>query len=1082
MEFQLIPDEVLELTNENDLLGTKPYSNTLFEIVKKSEGKKNIGLFGSWGSGKSTILKTLESKISKHNKDKEKSKIGFFEFDAWKYSKDDFRRSFIVELNKKFDIIQDAELTRRLYNDTNIESPELTKTKFSKLSLSNWMVVALVIGTFIFYFSPILEDEESIKSIISLFVLTISVFNTALNNTFVRYKVSVKHNKIIEPEIFEEIFKDTIHVLTTEKELPSYVPKWVKHFITKPKFQKIVIVIDNLDRCDNENLLVTLNTIKNFLESENVIFILPVDEKGVFSFLSKSTDNAGEYLRKVFHIIIRLKVSSKKELQEFTKKLNEKYQLNLSLQSIRLICQEFTSNPRKVIQFLNNYQSEMRLIEEQSDLGYIDGSYIKENISFFIKLLIIKSEWRGLYDEILYDKTLLNKINDVITNIEPDENDNYLIVKSKVKLKDTQRKFFFSTQSIHCSKIDPFILNIDLEKEIPDEIAEFITFSNYKGIIDYLNNNNEFTEKHLLEKIDDLYSELNYKHRDYDFIALPILVLLLKFTIDKNQIKFQEELKTNYKKYSSLKNLFSNPRIRNLFEKLNFEDLSISVKWFLENIDDDFYNVYIDYLNITVFNHKTTRDDENEKMKIFFKIFDNKRAISSVKNEYNKKIIEKPTLTNLNVIDDSSKILTKETYSKLSTYLLKDSSKTISDSVKIKISNLSVNYLKENIDEKLTKNVLLYNIGALSDFHSTEGGISEDTFVNFEEYFIKIASILNSNIKYKLEGSFKEILTSINKFLLSFYITSFNYKEHFKLYSSFFTFIKNLIFYTKDFNLVSYRELYFHNYLKSDVSEKMNLIINDILYEDVNNYSAYMYPFTPTLINYYNNNSKSNFNYARTLLLMIQKGDSKNSLSDTEIKPIIKRTLNVFSFWSRDKRGIENMKFLKKHAKELLLEEINSEGFKYQKQYISRVKQLNDKWFYDDFVVNFLNRSLTNDGKFNSFLGKLRLINKVFTTKEQAEFIDLLFRINDSKKIYSWFKTTHNILSRSAFDIYLANLIYAHSEKIVGHNDFFEWITKIPKTSFYKKRLEEYIKYIKALNITHKTYKYKKENALKYLS
>ena len=106
MKINFIPDKVLNLTMDKDLLGTRPYSDTIFEIVNNCEGKKNIGLFGSWGSGKSTILTTFENLIVDHNSKEENknNRIAYFEFDAWKFSQDDFRRSFLIEFTRKFSI------------------------------------------------------------------------------------------------------------------------------------------------------------------------------------------------------------------------------------------------------------------------------------------------------------------------------------------------------------------------------------------------------------------------------------------------------------------------------------------------------------------------------------------------------------------------------------------------------------------------------------------------------------------------------------------------------------------------------------------------------------------------------------------------------------------------------------------------------------------------------------------------------------------------------------------------------------------------------------------------------------------
>ncbi len=207
MEINFIPDKVLKLTSENDLLGTKPYSETIFEIVKNSNGKKNIGLFGSWGSGKSTILSTFEDLIENYNsttdaKNKLVNKdhrIAYFEFDAWKYSRDDFRRSFLIEISKRFNVKYEEKLQKLLYNETSYEDPEQTKFKLNKLSLPDWVLFLLVAFAFIFYFLPIMDTSKDLKAIISLFAITISLLSKATSTTLNKYKVVVKQNKVVEP-------------------------------------------------------------------------------------------------------------------------------------------------------------------------------------------------------------------------------------------------------------------------------------------------------------------------------------------------------------------------------------------------------------------------------------------------------------------------------------------------------------------------------------------------------------------------------------------------------------------------------------------------------------------------------------------------------------------------------------------------------------------------------------------------------------------------------------------------------------------------------------------------------------------
>ena len=80
MKINYIPDKEINL-NENDLLGAKPYAETLYEIIAHSKTPFTIGLFGGWGVGKSSIIKTLEDKFNENTK----PEVAVFKYDAWNY-------------------------------------------------------------------------------------------------------------------------------------------------------------------------------------------------------------------------------------------------------------------------------------------------------------------------------------------------------------------------------------------------------------------------------------------------------------------------------------------------------------------------------------------------------------------------------------------------------------------------------------------------------------------------------------------------------------------------------------------------------------------------------------------------------------------------------------------------------------------------------------------------------------------------------------------------------------------------------------------------------------------------------------
>ena len=61
MKNKFIIDRETNL-NESDFLKTKIYANNLSKIIKNTESNKvfTIGLFGNWGTGKSSIIHTSQ--------------------------------------------------------------------------------------------------------------------------------------------------------------------------------------------------------------------------------------------------------------------------------------------------------------------------------------------------------------------------------------------------------------------------------------------------------------------------------------------------------------------------------------------------------------------------------------------------------------------------------------------------------------------------------------------------------------------------------------------------------------------------------------------------------------------------------------------------------------------------------------------------------------------------------------------------------------------------------------------------------------------------------------------------------------
>src|SRR4051812_39993295 len=70
----------------------KNVAPALKEILENETCVHTIGLFGKWGTGKSTIIKLL--------KDEGIKDASIVEFDCWKYEKDSLRRQLLLQIAK----------------------------------------------------------------------------------------------------------------------------------------------------------------------------------------------------------------------------------------------------------------------------------------------------------------------------------------------------------------------------------------------------------------------------------------------------------------------------------------------------------------------------------------------------------------------------------------------------------------------------------------------------------------------------------------------------------------------------------------------------------------------------------------------------------------------------------------------------------------------------------------------------------------------------------------------------------------------------------------------------------------------
>jgi len=73
------------------------YARTLEKILKQNDKPLTVGLFGEWGTGKTTVINMLLRKLEKD----ENSRVHAVVFNAWRHQDDSFRRQLLISVAEK---------------------------------------------------------------------------------------------------------------------------------------------------------------------------------------------------------------------------------------------------------------------------------------------------------------------------------------------------------------------------------------------------------------------------------------------------------------------------------------------------------------------------------------------------------------------------------------------------------------------------------------------------------------------------------------------------------------------------------------------------------------------------------------------------------------------------------------------------------------------------------------------------------------------------------------------------------------------------------------------------------------------
>jgi tetratricopeptide (TPR) repeat protein len=187
-----------------------------------------------------------------------------------------------------------------------------------------------------------------------------------------------------------EIDKDTVYfdgLRRIEDEMRKIRQKYPK--------SKVVVFIDDLDRCSENTALQVFESIKVFLGIEGFVYVVGLSHEKLANLITAANEKSGasgeEYLRKIIQLEFTVPQWNSSDIEELTrnlsKKLGSSYE-NIVMNNLDLISKGVEPNPREIKRFINEFILSFDM-------------YSTTNIVYkpreFLLVKLIQSRWHDIY-------------------------------------------------------------------------------------------------------------------------------------------------------------------------------------------------------------------------------------------------------------------------------------------------------------------------------------------------------------------------------------------------------------------------------------------------------------------------------------------------------------------------------------------------------------------------------------------------------------------------------------------------------------------------------------------------------------
>ncbi len=328
---------------DRDALDFRPYVETLADIIQTGNTPLTIGVFGTWGSGKTSLMRMVRKNLPK--------KFITVWFGAWKYDKEEsLWRALLLNVlstlketaSRQGKPTEEFEkLQALLYRDMEVDKVGGVTIDLAKLGGSVATGLARLSLSFIPGLSTLTNLVEELQK-----GAAGDVDNATAAIRRERTKIYIEQIQFLEQ--FQEKFKG----LVQEHVSPN----------------RLVVFVDDLDRCLPEKAIEVLEAIKLFLDAENCIFLLGLDQEVIargiemkYKELGAKQDGDGQgrftiegvrYLEKIIQLPFQIPPVEQTEMDNFVDGLSTDWPHE---ECPKVFAEGLGDNPRQIKRTVNTF-------------------------------------------------------------------------------------------------------------------------------------------------------------------------------------------------------------------------------------------------------------------------------------------------------------------------------------------------------------------------------------------------------------------------------------------------------------------------------------------------------------------------------------------------------------------------------------------------------------------------------------------------------------------------------------------------------------------------------------------------------